>query len=128
MMNKTSCAVVAGLALVACVETGDMAADMAGDAKAITTEAAFRDTVVGKTVTFDGNSLIINSNGTVSGPWDGSGISGTWNWDGAYWCRVVTIGDGDARPEDCQQWVINGNVATVTRDRGNGASFDYIIS
>lgn len=129
MFDRTIVALCAGLAMAGCVETADMSggAEMS-DATDITTEAAFRAAVVGKTLTFMDNTLVVNSNGTISGPWDGSGITGTWEWRGGFWCRVVTIGDGPTRPEDCQKWSISGNVATVSRDRGNGASFDYIIS
>jgi len=114
-------AALAGLSLSACLETGG------SDGTALTTEQAFRGAVVGRTITFDGsNSFVINANGTVSGPWDGSGITGTWYWDGQYWCREIAIG-GTARPLDCQSWVVNGNRATVTRDRGAGSSFVYTV-
>ena len=98
-----------------------------GTATTITTEAAFRSTLVGKTIGFAGNTFVINADNTVSGPWDGTGITGTWSWEDQYWCRDIAIG-GTARNPDCQIWTVEGTSATVTRDRGNGSSFTYSIN
>ena len=94
---------------------------------ALTTEAAFRTAIVGKTLTFAGNTLTINADNTISGPWDGSGIIGTWYWDDAYWCREVAVG-GVERGLDCQAWTTTGTEATFTRDRGAGNSATYTLS
>ena len=96
-------------------------------AAAITEEAAFRSAIVGKTLGFNGNTFTVNADGTFSGPWDGGGISGTWTWENGAFCR-----EGKTATRtldlDCQTWAVDGNVATVTRDRGAGQSFDYTIS
>ncbi|MEL6690191.1 MAG: dihydrodipicolinate reductase [Pseudomonadota bacterium] len=94
---------------------------------AITEEAAFRSAIVGKTLDFNGSTFTVNANGTISGPWDGSGISGTWTWEDGAFCREGQVG-ARVLELDCQTWAVNGNVATVTRDRGAGQSFDYTIS
>lgn len=118
---------IAGLTLVACVDAGDTNGPVAVAAVApITTETEFRQALVGRTIGFEGSTFVINANGTVSGPWDGSGITGTWNWDGSFWCRDIAIG-GVSRAPDCQLWTVSGNSATVVRDRGTGSSFVYTI-
>ncbi|WP_224824943.1 hypothetical protein [Cognatishimia sp. MH4019] len=101
-------------------------ASMAADG-AVTTEAQFRETLVGRTLTFEGKSLVVNADGTISGPWDGQGITGTWTWNDGAVCRDAKIGSRVLAP-DCQVWTLDGSTAIVTRDRGNGASFVYTIS
>ncbi len=119
--------------LTACMSpTSDDGSDMADKASmaadgAVTTEAQFRETIVGRTLTFEGKSLVVNADGTISGPWDGQGITGTWNWSDGAMCRDGRIGSRVLAP-DCQVWELDGSSATVTRDRGNGASFVYTIS
>lgn len=107
--------------------SGTTAVDATSGTTALTTEAAFRQAIVGKTLTFNGSSLTINADNTISGPWDGSGITGTWYWDDAYWCREVAVG-GVERGLDCQAWTTTGSEATFTRDRGNGNSATYTLS
>jgi len=124
MFTKIVPATAIIFSLTACMNSEDTMTEKS--AMALTTEQAFRDAVVGKTLDFKSNTLVINGDGTISGPWDGSGISGTWEWRDGAWCRIVSIG-GEARPEDCQIWSIEGNQATFVRDRGNGGSATYTI-
>lgn len=130
-MNKIitlATAAVATVTLAGCMETSSMATDAsAPTATTIQTEAEFRTAIVGKTLTFNGNSFSVNADGTLSGPWDGSGITGTWNWDNGAMCREARIGTRQLDP-DCQTFAVEGSTATVTRDRGAGQSFDYTIS
>jgi hypothetical protein len=110
------------LALPACATT----TDDTSPPKAIETEAAFRAAIVDRQITFEANTLTINSDNTISGPWNGDGITGTWTWEDGAFCRDIKIG-GQARDPDCQTWIVAGDTATVTRNRGAGASFDYKI-
>ena len=110
--------------------TDDMndAAMMDADAsRAITTEIEFRDIIVGKTMTWEGNSFQFNADGTLSGPWGGEGIRGQWTFEDGAACRTASIGTRVLDP-DCQIFVIDGSNATVTRDRGEGNTFVYEIS
>ena len=115
------------LALVAgCMDATE--AEMSESAGlAVTTEAQFRSDIVGRTLTFNGNSVTFNADGTLSGPWDGQGISGTWGWDDGAVCREAAIGSRQLDP-DCQTFVLDGDTTIVTRNRGEGASFTYSIS
>lgn len=113
--------------LAGCAETPQTAPEATTPQLAIQEEAEFRATIVGKTLTFQGNSLTVNADGTLSGPWDGSGIQGTWVWDNGAMCREASIGTRELDP-DCQTFVVNGSTVTVTRNRGAGQSFEYSIS
>lgn len=93
----------------------------------LTTRAQFEQAIVGRTLDFQGNTFAFNADGTISGPWDGQGISGTWTWEEGAACREGSIGTSRTLDLDCQIWAVSGNEATVTRDRGNGASFVYSI-
>ncbi|KQI70541.1 hypothetical protein AN191_17690 [Loktanella sp. 5RATIMAR09] len=108
-------------------DMADAAMPGADASQAITTEAQFREAVVGKTLTFQGNTFAFNDNGTLSGPWDGRGITGNWTWENGAACRRGAIGSR-VLELDCQVWVVEGSTATVTRDRRNGASFVYEIN
>ena len=129
MKTLLSFAVIAGLA--GCMTASDNMSDvtMADGAAAqmLMTEAQFREVIVGKTINFNGNTLQFNADGTLSGPWDGQGIQGEWTWEDGATCRTASIGTRVLEP-DCQTWVVEGSKATVTRNRGEGASFVYEIS
>ncbi|MEL7301588.1 MAG: hypothetical protein AAFM92_14500 [Pseudomonadota bacterium] len=113
-------------ALAGCMETGS-AGESAPAGVAITSEAEFRSAIVGRELGFNGNTFTVNADGTFSGPWDGNGISGTWSWENGAFCRTGRAGTR-VLERDCQAWAVNGNTATVTRNRGAGTSFDYTIS
>lgn len=116
-----------GLLSACAMETGEMADKPTASAGLITSEAAFRSAIVGKTLTFEGSSFTANADGTISGPWNGEGISGTWAWDDGAWCREATIGSRVLDP-DCQTFELTDEGVLVTRDRGAGNSFTYTIS
>ena len=126
-MNKFIAIGVFAASLAGCMETTTTATDATTPPLLIQDESEFRSAIVGKTLTFQGNSFTLNSDGTLSGPWDGSGITGTWVWDNGAMCREASIGTRQLDP-DCQTFAVNGSTATVTRDRGAGQSFDYTIS
>lgn len=106
-----------------------MADDMAnGPDKTLSTAADFAP-LFGKRLAFsDADFVTINANGTLSGEFGGEDTLGTWELRDGYWCRVLTAGPRGPQPEDCQLFVQKGNVLSITRDRGNGNSFDYTIT
>lgn len=118
-------AAAAGLA--GCMEQAAVPATAtSASSQIIASEAQFRSEIVGKTLSFEGNSFTFAADGTISGPWDGQGIRGTWNWDNGAVCREASIGPRVLDP-DCQTFSVDGTTATVTRNRGAGRSFDYSI-
>lgn len=116
---------VALMSAAACMETA-VESTTAG-AQAIATAEQFNTLVVGQTLEFQGNTLAYNPDGTISGPWDGQGISGTWEFENGAVCREGRIGTSRDLERDCQIWSVNGAQATFTRDRGAGASATYNI-
>lgn len=85
--------------------------------------------IMGKRLMFgDADFVVINANGTLTGDFNGVDTRGTWELKDGYFCRTLTAGPRGASPEDCQLVVRKGNVLSVTRERGNGASFDYTIA
>ncbi len=86
-------------------------------------------TITGKTLKFgDSDFVVINANGTLSGEFAGVETLGTWEVRDGYWCRELSAGPRGPSPEDCQLFVRSGKTLNITRERGEGASFVYIIS
>ncbi len=116
---------IAALLLAAC-QTGPapMQAVVNGS---LSSEADFA-TLFGKRLGFgEDDFLTINPNGTLSGEFGGVRTLGTWEVRDGFWCRELTAGPRGPSPEDCQQFVRDGNTLNVTRDRGEGAPFVYTI-
>ncbi len=85
--------------------------------------------ILGKKLMFgDADFVMINADGTLSGDFGGVDTRGTWALKDGYFCRVLTAGPRGASPEDCQLVVRKGDVLSITRERGTGASFDYTIA
>jgi hypothetical protein len=85
--------------------------------------------ILGKRLMFgDVDYVVINADGTLIGDFGGVDTRGTWELKDGYLCRSLTAGPRGASPEDCQLVVRKGDVLSITRDRGDGPSFDYVIS
>ena len=79
---------------------------------------------IDKKLTLKGNHFVISEDGTFSGNWNGSGISGTWEFKDGYWCRDMP---SSKTPYDCQLWESDGDKLRVTRNKGKGERFDYKV-
>lgn len=120
--------------LVACAETAveEVAmeeADMAG--VPIVEEADFLAQVAGNEMALEGspqNTVTINADGTLTGFFGGADLAGTWEWRDGAWCRELSAGPRGPAPEDCQVWVARDGAFDVTRDRGAGGSFTYVLA
>ncbi|AEI92458.1 hypothetical protein [Roseobacter litoralis] len=85
--------------------------------------------ITGKTLTLQpGQSIQILADGTIEGSWDGKPLAGTYVMKDGFFCRTLSQGPRGPSPEDCQLLVLEGNKVQGSRDRGNGASFTYIVS
>jgi hypothetical protein len=73
--------------------------------------------------------VVIRSDGTLEGEFGGVPTAGTWEMRDGYFCRVLTEGTPQAiaAGEDCQISELRGNRLRVTRDRGAGSQFEYIL-
>lgn len=116
--------------LAACAEA-PMEMEMAEmAAMPITDEASFLAMVADKRMVLEGtdNSVVVNSDGSIGGTFAGTDLAGSWEWIDGAWCRTLTAGPRGPSPEDCQVWTkVGDNAFSVTRDRGAGSSFVYVI-
>lgn len=129
--------IAGALALAACaettadaeMETETMAEEsMAADATMQLATQEDLAAIVGKTLDFgEGRSFVISADGTLAGDWGGTPLAGTYEMRDGFFCRTLTAGPGGGSPEDCQLFILNGDMLDVTRDRGNGSNFSYTI-
>ncbi len=86
----------------------------------ITTEQGYRDTVVGRPITVEGQGVVTwMADGTGRGEWGGHNLVGAWTWSNGYQCRNVRVGTHETGT-DCHRVEVNGNQIRVTTERGNG--------
>lgn len=83
----------------------------------ITTEAQYRDQVVGKTSrTLDGSvEVMTKPDGTIQGTAGSAAIAGTWRWSSGKLCTTVVIGN-NVRPEACKIVALSGSRLLVRGD------------
>jgi hypothetical protein len=87
----------------------------------IETETEFRNAFVGRSFVGDGARFTIHADGGLTGEVAGSLLSGTWYWDGGYFCRTATL-DGETLGLDCELIEEATDRMRYTRDRGRGSS------
>ena len=87
------------------------------------------DYLIGKELSLDGNFIVLRSDSTFDGTWEGEPIAATWEIKDGYFCRTLTEFHNAAATgsEDCQLWNVTESSITGTRDKGNGVSFVYTI-
>jgi len=118
----------AALTLTACQSTTDGAAVTQSGGTQLATQVDM-EAIFGKTLMAGpGQSLMISANGTLNGTWNSAPLAGTFEMRDGFFCRTLSASPRGAAPEDCQLLVLDGNSINGTRDRGNGASFSYIVS
>lgn len=119
---------LAAITLTACQTTTEGAGAAQSGAMQLATQSDM-NAIVGKTLTHSpGQSIVISSDGTLSGSWDGMPIVGTYEMRDGFFCRTLSQGPRGPSPEDCQLLVLDGNTVLGTRDRGTGNSFTYTVS
>ena len=95
---------------------------MQAAAMEITTEEQFRETIVDKRFTglkSTASYFISRADGRLVGEHKGKTVSGTWTWEGAFYCRTLKLGE-KALGSDCQKVAFDGEVASFTRKKGEG--------
>ena len=93
----------------------------------ITTEKQFREIIVGKRAEYtksSANWATSIADGRLIGEWNGRKMDGTWWWEEPFYCRTLSVGGKD-QGKNCQTVVIEGNVVTWTRDKGEGAASSW---
>ena len=88
--------------------------------KQIKTEREFREIVVDKKIVGEGLTMIIHSNGSISGKVKKGKITGAWKWSGKYFCRNFRIGNEKDAGTDCQKMSVDGDHLQTIKNKGKG--------
>lgn len=86
--------------------------------------AEFVALVAGRDLTRLGVRLTVTPDGQISGRAFGFAVTGTWNWQGNYFCRDMSYGSGNALGYNCQVVYQNGDTLRFIADRGAGDHAD----
>jgi len=100
----------------------------AGSFKQLKTKDDFLATVADKTLTAEWGTMVIHSNGKVSGKVGKKKMVGAWDWQGKYWCRNVRIGNQEEKGTDCQKLSVDGDKMQFVRNKGKGDGGVLIMS
>ena len=92
----------------------------------ITTEQEYLDLLVGKKIGNKYGYSVVHEDGTLTGEFDKKKLTGTWSWEGEYFCRTAKLGKKDFGL-NCQVVTISGDKVTFTRDKGKGKENTYRI-
>ena len=92
----------------------------------ITTEREYRDLLVGKKITAKNGYVVSHEDGTLTGEFDKKELTGTWSWEGEYFCRTAKLGKKDFGL-DCQVVVVSEDKVTYTRKKGKGKKNTFRI-
>jgi len=106
-------------ALVAVAVLAVSAAPAVADYASIQTKSDFVSAVNGKQLTRSLVKLSVSPSGTISGTgavWD---VTGTWKWEGGYFCRTLVWGGKDLG-YNCQTVARDGAKIRFIADKGAG--------
>ena len=81
---------------------------------------AFVNLVSGKSLTSLGVNLTVSPSGTIGGRAFGRDVTGTWTWNGGYFCRTMKAGD-QSFARNCQLVQLQGDRLRFIADKGTGA-------
>ena len=73
-----------------------------------------------------GITLNVSPNGSITGRAAGAPVTGSWSWDGGYFCRDMDWGDRNIG-FNCQLVEAGGNKMRFTVDRGAGQAATFTI-
>lgn len=94
----------------------------------ITTKADFLAKVAGKTLSNSQGTYVIYPDGTLKGKVaGGKKLSGSWAWQGKFWCRNAIIEGKGETGTDCQKVELDGDKLRQTREKGKGKPVDFIL-
>ena len=122
-MNRLVLGGIACVALSLSAWSGALSAADSGK-KAIETEQEFRDVVVERRLSNKHGYSIVHEDGTLSGDFRGKKVTGTWNWDGKYFCRTGKVGNKKFAL-NCQTITVSGDKVTFGRNKGLGKKSKY---
>ncbi|GGM06981.1 hypothetical protein [Pseudooceanicola nanhaiensis] len=93
---------------------------LAQGARPITDRSEFVQLVQGRNLTRLGISLNVTGDGRITGSAMGRDVSGTWEWNGGYFCRVLKWGGKVIDSYNCQAVQLEGAALRFTSDKGAG--------
>jgi hypothetical protein len=94
------------------------------DFKQIKTADQFNSTVVGKKLVDEhGNTFVMNANGAITAKLKKGKFSGSWVWNGKYWCRNGVF-NGKELGTDCQKVEVDGSAVRFVRNKGKGENIN----
>ncbi|MDO5756578.1 MAG: dihydrodipicolinate reductase [Rhodobacterales bacterium] len=93
---------------------------------AVENRAAFVQIISGRDLRRLGINVSVTPQGQISGRAFGYPVSGTWQWQGSYFCRDLHWG-ADHLGSNCQTVRISGDTIRFTADRGTGQSADLTL-
>lgn len=86
--------------------------------------AEFIDLLNGRDLTRMGVRLTVTPDGQINGRAFGFSVSGSWEWQGNYFCRDMTYGGGNSIGYNCQTVYRSGDTLRFIADRGEGDHAD----
>jgi hypothetical protein len=100
-----------------------LAAAPAAAFERVASRDAFVALTQGRALTALGIRLNVSPEGGITGRAFGRDVSGSWTWEGGFFCRTLSAGDRDL-PRNCQLVERRGDVLRFTADRGAGDTAD----
>ncbi|ASM73700.1 MULTISPECIES: dihydrodipicolinate reductase [Roseobacteraceae] len=88
-------------------------------ADVVTSQSDFIRLVSGKTLTRPLIRIEVRADGRITGTGAAWEVTGTWNWQGNYFCRDLYWG-GDPLGYNCQEVRFEGGRIRFTSDKGRG--------
>ena len=117
----------ASLALAACDPMSGIATDSAPMADTMSETSTVLPEIMGKTLSNDAGYVMIMSDGSLTGEFNGKALTGSWTEEDGYFCRKVQL-DGEALPDDCQTLTrVEGGIM-LGREKGQGSTALYKVS
>jgi len=89
----------------------------------VTDETRFVQLVDGRQLTRLGIQLNVSPNGGIQGRAFGMKVTGSWTWQGNYFCREMSYG-ASSLPMHCQEVLLSGDTIRFVADQGTGDSAD----
>ncbi|SDW21761.1 hypothetical protein [Roseicitreum antarcticum] len=84
----------------------------------------FIELIEGRDLTRFGVRLNVTPDGQITGSAFGFTVTGTWDWQGNYFCRDMSYGSGNALGYNCQTVYRDGDMLRFIADRGDGDHAD----
>ncbi|RVT83303.1 dihydrodipicolinate reductase [Rhodobacteraceae bacterium CCMM004] len=113
---------LAALALAAGLTAAAVPAPASADSfTQITDRGTFVTLVNGRELTYalGGIRLRVSPSGQIAGRAFGQPVTGSWNWQGRYFCRELRYGN-EVIPANCQRVEVRSSTVRFTADRGTG--------